>query len=99
MMAGTKTPGAASSEGPDSAVKAAAPGPVERGRYAVFELPDGGLHIARSGPLCDRCAGCGCGDQLDPIKAPGMLVKLARQAAAGDANLVKQIKAFRDARR
>lgn len=46
--------------------------PLERGRYAVFETPDGGLAIARSGPLCDTCAGCGCGEQADAIMVPKM---------------------------
>jgi hypothetical protein len=47
------------------------PEPSERGRYAVFEQPDGGLIIPRSAPLCDRCASCKCGEQQDPVKIPG----------------------------
>ena len=56
--------------------------PAERGRYAVYEA-DGGLVIARAAPLCESCAACGCGDQVDPITVPAMLVALARNAAAG----------------
>ena len=83
-------PAAAATETPDSA--AAAPEPSERGRYAVFMLPDGGLVIARSGPLCDRCAGCGCGDQLEPLRAPAMLVNFARAAADGQNNVVSAMR-------
>jgi len=56
--------------------------PAERGRYAVYAAPDGGLVIARAGGICERCAGCGCGEQADPITVPAMLVALARNAAA-----------------
>ncbi len=58
--------------------------PAERGRYAIFEQPDGGLVIPRSAPLCERCAGCGCGEQLDPLRVPGALVRMARAAAEGN---------------
>ena len=57
--------------------------PAERGRYAVYEAGDGGLVIARAAGICERCAGCGCGVQGDPITVPGMLVALAKNAAAG----------------
>jgi len=60
-----------------------APEPSERGRYAIYEQPDGGLVIPRSAPLCERCAGCGCGEQLDPLRIPGMLVKAAMSAGSG----------------
>lgn len=78
-------PAAAADMVPDSS--AAAPEASERGRYAVFLLPDGGLVIARSAPLCDRCASCGCGEQLEPLRAPAMLVNFARSAANGQNNL------------
>jgi hypothetical protein len=70
------------------------PEPVERGRYAVFEQPDGGLVIPRSGPLCERCADCGCGEQLEPLRIPGSLVKMARVAAEGSGGLAGRMKAM-----
>ena len=57
--------------------------PAERGRYAVYDDGGGGLVIARASGICDTCAGCGCGEQADPITVPAMLVALARNAAAG----------------
>ena len=56
--------------------------PAERGRYAVYSAPDGGLVIARAAGICDICANCGCGEQADPITVPAMLVALAKNAAA-----------------
>jgi len=60
----------------------APPDPVERGRYAVFGTPEGGWAISRAGPLCDRCADCGCGAQSDPIMVPGFVVAMM----TGDGN-------------
>ena len=57
--------------------------PAERGRYAVYDDGGGGLVIARASGICETCAGCGCGEQADPITVPAMLVALARNAAAG----------------
>lgn len=57
--------------------------PAERGRYAVYQDNAGGLVIARAAGICDTCAGCGCGEQADPITVPAMLVALAKNAAAG----------------
>ena len=57
--------------------------PAERGRYAVYDDGTGGLVIARASGICDTCAGCGCGEQADPITVPAMLVALAKNAAAG----------------
>jgi len=56
--------------------------PAERGRYAVYSSPDGGLVIARASGICETCANCGCGEQADPITIPAMLVQMARNAAA-----------------
>jgi hypothetical protein len=61
----------------------AEPEPTERGRYAIYEQPDGGLVIPRSGPLCKACAACKCGEQMEPLRIPGALVKMARAAAEG----------------
>ena len=72
-----------------------APEPAERGRYAVFEEPDGGLVIPRSAPLCNRCASCGCGEQLEPYRVPAALVRMARAAANGeDMPMMARIKSF-----
>ena len=69
-----------------------APEPSERGRYAVHTLPDGGLLVARSGPRCEKCAACGCGEQRDPIgPISGALVKLAA-AAAGEMTMAGALK-------
>ena len=58
--------------------------PAERGRYAVFPQPDGGLLIARAVNLCDRCLDCGCGEQAEPIgPISGAIVGMAKAAAAG----------------
>lgn len=68
--------------------------PAERGRYAVFDQPDGGLLIARAVNLCDRCLDCGCGDQAEPVgPIPGSLVTMARAAAAGKVKIPQAIKA------
>lgn len=69
------------------------PEPLERGRYAVFETPDGGMAIARSGPLCDTCANCGCGDQADPIIVPAMAVQLWRAQQNGDLGGIGKLRA------
>lgn len=92
-------PGAAAAPAPDSAQAAAAPGPIERGRYAVFMMRDGGLIIARSGPLCETCAGCGCGDQIEPLKVPAMLANMARAAAEGKMNVLQAAKAMSEGMR
>jgi hypothetical protein len=47
----------------------AAPVVVEQGRYKMFEAP-GGLVLARAVNTCDRCQGCGCGDQAEPLELP-----------------------------
>jgi hypothetical protein len=60
------------------------PEPSERGRYAIFEQADGGLVIPRTTRLCETCAACGCGDQAEPLRVPGALVKMARAAAEGN---------------
>ena len=55
---------------------------LERGRYAVTGMPDGGWVITRAGPLCDRCQDCGCGEQGEPVPVPALAV----QAMTGQLN-------------
>ena len=70
------------------------PEPVERGRYAVYDQPDGGLLIARKTHLCDRCLDCGCGEHADPVgPIPGSLVAMARAAAEGKVKIPQAIRA------
>lgn len=42
---------------------------VEHGRYRLFQT-DGGLVLARAVNTCERCQGCGCGQQADPLPLP-----------------------------
>ena len=60
-----------------------APGPAERGRYAIYEEPDGGLVIPRASGLCESCSGCTCGTQQEPLRIPAVMVKMARAASEG----------------
>ena len=53
------------------------------GRYVVYESPDGGWVVARAVGICERCEGCGCGEQAEPIAIPGMVVTLARRQGKG----------------
>lgn len=69
--------------------------PAERGRYAIYEQPDGGLIVPRSTPLCESCAKCKCGEQMEPLKVPGALVKMARAAAEGKGGVAGKLKAMR----
>ena len=49
----------------------------ERGRYAVYEMPDGGWKIATVGPLCETCSNCGCGQAYrDPLPVPAGAVRI-----------------------
>jgi hypothetical protein len=60
----------------------AAPVPLEAGRYKVFSQ-DNGFVIARAVNTCERCAGCGCGDQQEPLDiSPAGVAKLMSQARA-----------------
>ena len=64
--------------------RAASPEPVERGRYAVYPTPDGGLLIARVSGICATCESCGCGQHEEPVgPIPGTLIAMAKAAAAG----------------
>jgi hypothetical protein len=71
------------------------PEPAERGRYAIYEEADGGLVIPRSTGLCETCSACGCGDQAEPLRVPGPLVKMARAAAQGKGGALTKLKAMR----
>jgi hypothetical protein len=62
------------------------PGPpklLERGRYAVYEAPDGGWVLARALDVCDDCRSHGCGEQAEPIVIPAMVIKVASMRDAG----------------
>jgi hypothetical protein len=68
--------------------------PAERGRYALYPTPDGGLIIARAAGICQTCVDCGCGEQADPITGPAAVVSMAKLAAEGKMKLpsVKQLR-------
>lgn len=53
------------------------------GRYVVYSAPDGGWVIARATGICERCQGCGCGEQGEPVQIPGMVIALAQQQGKG----------------
>jgi hypothetical protein len=77
----------------DNGQHPAPPEPAERGRYAVYEQPDGGIVIARAVNLCERCLDCGCGEQADPIgPVPGTVIQMARAAAEGKLKLSGAVK-------
>jgi hypothetical protein len=42
---------------------------VEVGRYRLFQT-ESGLVLARAVDTCERCQGCGCGTQADPLPLP-----------------------------
>lgn len=81
--------------------QAVQPEPSERGRYAVYEMPDGGLLIARTSDICETCQNCGCGTQREPLgPVPGGVIEMAKMAAAGKIKLPspKQMKQMIGAR-
>lgn len=53
------------------------------GRYVVYQGADGGWVAARALGICERCAGCGCGEQAEPIIVPKLLIDLAMQQGKG----------------
>lgn len=84
-MASRKNGAAPAAADADEAAPAPVPDVIEGpGRYRVFAGPEGSWVIARAGPLCDRCAGCGCGEQGEPITIPGLVIQVARQRMNGD---------------
>lgn len=71
------------------------PAPMERGRYAIFQAPDGGWVVARAVDTCEVCQTCGCGTQAEPIMIPAMVIKMAMMR---DASMVKKLRAMVGAR-
>ena len=59
------------------------PAVLEYGRYKVFQAPDGGWVVARAVDTCQRCQGCGCGDQAEPIHIPAMVIRMAKAQGPG----------------
>lgn len=47
---------------------------LERGRYAIYQTPDGAWSILRASGICETCQGCGCGEQHEAIPVPAMMV-------------------------
>lgn len=71
-------------DGPRPAERQAGPPVVEGpGRYVVYATPDGGWVIARAVGICERCRGCGCGEQGEPVQIPGMVIAIAQQQGKG----------------
>ena len=72
---------------------AAAAGPelLARGRYALSRMPNRTWVITRAGPLCERCEGCGCGDQQDPITVPVLLTALLESGKRPSMGDVKRL--------
>lgn len=62
----------------------AAPGLVFRGRYAVIDLPDGRMSIPWTTEPCDRCQGCGCGQQQNPLELPAAIAGIVRAKLNGE---------------
>ena len=67
--------------------------PIERGRYAVYEAPDGSWVVARS-TTCEDCAEHGCGEQGEQIVVPAMVISLAKAQANGGGGPLKMLKAL-----
>lgn len=53
------------------------------GRYVVFQAPDGGWVVARAVGICEKCQGCGCGEQAEPINIPAMVISMAMSQGKG----------------
>lgn len=70
---------------------------LELGRYRVFQAPDGGWVVARAVDTCERCQGCGCGTQAEPIAIPAMVIKVATMQGAGLADKLRALRAGRKA--
>jgi hypothetical protein len=64
---------------------------LERGRYAIFETPEGGWAVARAVETCETCRDCGCGEQMAAIQVPAVVIKMA---SMGDAGMVRKMRAL-----
>lgn len=66
---------------------------LERGRYRLYNAPDGAWVVARAVGLCDRCEACGCGDQAGLIQIPAVVIKLALAPGGGLFDKLKTLRA------
>jgi hypothetical protein len=73
-----------------------APGLIIRGRYALLDAAGGKMRIPWSVGPCDRCATCGCGDQMEPFELPAPVAGLIRAKLNGeDLPMMGKLKAMR----
>lgn len=68
------------------------PAVLEAGRYKLMEAPDGSWHVYRAVETCERCQGCGCGEQADRIVVPAMFVSMARNGGV-QAGMMRKLRA------
>lgn len=80
-----------------AAAEAGQPVILEAGRYRVFQAPDGGWVVARAVGTCERCQGCGCGTQAEPIQIPALVIKLALAQGGSLADKLRAMRATRKA--
>lgn len=62
----------------------AIPEPILKGRFNLYETPDGGYHIAY---IAD-----GDGDETRHMEIPAMVVRMARASAEGKLNPMQALK-------
>ena len=55
---------------------AAEPVVLAFGRYKLIEEPGGDLIAAAAVGLCERCQGCGCGEQVEPRRIPAIMARM-----------------------
>jgi hypothetical protein len=67
---------------------------LERGRYAVTSMPDGGWVITRAIGICETCQACGCGEPGDPVPVPSMVISLAKAQMGNGGGPLKTLKAM-----
>ena len=67
---------------------------LERGRYAVTQMPDGGWVITRAIGICGSCQTCGCGEPGDPVPVPAMVISLAKSQMSNGGGPLKTLKAM-----
>lgn len=62
---------------PGDSKEPGAPEPAIRGRFALFPQEPKGAIIGYATGICERCAGCGCGDRQEPLDlTPGGVMKM-----------------------